>query len=204
MGEKPICQENDVDPILNFYCLRSAAVYKSRHPFEHGASFSCHTRTYYKNVSNRGEILNIDSSLATCYFSYGQLDSLVEDTARSSRTEEIDLNYPNIFEDDYVFCFFPNDTGGTELAIGFDTDTVNNLLPVGIAIIDRDKYTLRRLYLHYPDKPDYKRYSRSLRFVEHEGYIFPDSIWIVGARSGLFSTEYFRIETQITDFVIYR
>ena len=35
-----------------------------------------------------------------------------------------------------------------------------------------------------------------------EVYIFPDSIWEVGSREGIFSTENYRLETSISSILI--
>jgi len=114
------------------------------------------------------------------------------------------MTVPNVFAQASEFCFYPNDTGGVELALGFDHDVSLSQLPVGLAVIDRDRYLLRWLYLYYPEHLDYKRFSRSYRLTLQDGYVFPDSIWEVGARPGIFSPEYYRLETVITGITIYR
>jgi hypothetical protein len=109
-----------------------------------------------------------------------------------------------VFDQDYQFSFYPNDTGGKYLAIGFDTDSAGDPRPVGLAIIDRYEYSLHRLYLFYPHQAGYKRLSRTLHFVKHEGYIFPDSILELAARAGIFSTDHYRLETVISNIKINR
>jgi hypothetical protein len=61
---------------------------------------------------------------------------------------------------------------------------------------------LRWLYLYYPSTSGVERLTRSFRFTEVEGYVFPDSIWEVGARSGIFSLEYYRLETGIVEIEV--
>jgi len=60
------------------------------------------------------------------------------------------------------------------------------------------------LYLFYPNRPDFKKFSLSFRFVEYQGHVFPDSIWEVGTKAGIFSTESYRVETAIEHLTIYR
>ena len=192
------------DPVLQFYCERAAAVTAARDPVERGLSYSFTARTYYKEVGKRGQIEKTDSTVADYYFSFGSLDSQRTRIAASTWTNDVCFLVPNVFREDYHFNFFPHDTGGSYLAIGFDTDSAGDPRPVGLALIDRERYSLCRLYVFYSNKPGYKRFSRSYRLVEVEGYILPDSIWEVGARQGVFSTDDYRLETGIENITIYR
>jgi hypothetical protein len=192
------------DPVLDFYCNRARVTAGNLNPIERGTAFSFDAVTYYKRIGRRGKVDLVDSTRSTYYYSFGKLDSLTTDTSASSRDYEVDLSYPNVFDGDYIFSFYPNDTGGADLAIGFDTDTAVAGEPVGIAIIDRSRFFLKWLYLHYPDRKGYKRYSHSLRFTERDGLVFPDSIWTVAAKAGLFSSEFYRLETGISNLVIER
>ena len=90
------------------------------------------------------------------------------------------------------------------MAVGFDSFSAEDPSPVGLAVFDRAEFFLKWLHLHYPNRERYKRYSQSYRFVTRDEYVFPDSIWEVSARRGIFSTEFLRTETGITDITIYR
>ncbi len=193
-----------IDPVLDFYTARSRATFESRDPVNHGLSFSLETFSLYKDLDNEGRIKSVDSARGTYFFSFGTLDSQKVDRVESDRLKEIDLLVPNVFAQASEFFFFPNDTGGAEMALGFDHDVSVSTLPVGLAIVDRDRYLLRWLYLFYPEYRDFERFSRSYRLVERDGYVFPDSIWEVGARRGVFSLEYYRLETAVTNITIYR
>ncbi len=195
---------DDTDPVLKFYTERAKSVSDSRNPIESGLNFSFQTRSYYKKVNKKGVIVKTDSSFTTQFYSYGNLDSLIWDSVNSSKEVEIDWNYPNIFNTEYEYNFYPNDTGGTFLAIGFDIDTTVAEIPVGLAIIDRNHYFMHWLFLHFPHDKLHDRYSKSFRFTDYSGIVMPDSIWVVGAKSTTLSTEYYRIETSIYDFNILR
>ena len=198
------CAEEEADPILEFYCRRAAQTYESRDPLERGISFSFRATTHYMNIGEHGEVIGRDSSVTDYFYSFGQLDSSEVILSPERTQKAVDYDYANVFSGDYEFFFFPNDTGGSELAIGFDTPAPEDSLPVGLAVIDRDMFYLRWLFLHYPNKKYHKRYSRSFRFTEYDGYIFADSLWQVSARKGVFTTDFFRTETDISDITIYR
>ena len=192
------------DPILEFYVKRGSSVFSSRNPLERAVNFSFMARTYYKKIDNKGEVKKIDSAFITQYYSFGQLDSLLWDSLKTSQFIEFEYEFPNVFDKKYLYNFYPNDTGAVDLPIGFDTDSTNFEYPIGVVIIDRNLYSLKWLYLHYPNESSHKRYSRSFRFTNIDNYIFPDSIWVVGAKRGIFSTENYRIETGIYNIEIYR
>lgn len=201
-GFDPLSAEQ-VDEVLQFYCRRTAAVSEARNPIEHGVTFFIRTRTFYKKIGRGGKVAALDSALDIHYFSYGRLDSVVNTHKPSQSLPDLELFSPEIFDFDYKFNFFPNDTGGSEIAIGFDTDSTTTGRPVGLAIIDRSRYLLRWLYLHYPELEGYKRFSRSFRFTEVENYLFPDSVWVVASRPGIFTQESFRLETGIVEIKVY-
>lgn len=196
--------QDEGDPILAFYCRRAAETFGTRDPLQTGLTFSFRAKTYYMNIGQHGEVTGLDSGITDYYYSFGELDSSHVVVKPEQSQKDVDLTFDNIFNYGYEFYFFPNDTGGDDLAIGFDTYTAEDSLPVGLAVIDRDRYFLKQLYLHYPNRQYYKRYSRSLRLLEYQGYIFADSVWQVLAKQGVFTTEFFRTETGISDIEIYR
>lgn len=191
------------DAVMKFYLNKAAAAYQTRHALIHGVSFSFEARTFYKYIDKKGRVTSIDSARGRYYYSFGELDSVVNDTFFSKPVPEFDFDYPDVFSDDYRFNFFPNDTGGPEVAIGFDTDSIGDARPVGLAVLNRPIYDMSRLYLHFPEREKYKYFSRIFRFTSVEGYQFPDSIWEVGAIRGFVSSRYFRLETGITNITIY-
>lgn len=190
------------DPILKHYTTRAASVYAGHNPFETGLSFSFTMKTYYKELNKQSVFALRDSSVVTYYFSFSEIDSTAVIVEPQREFEEIPIKYPNIFEEDYIFNFFPNDSGSSLMSIGFDSRTYNIELPVGLAIIDRDKYRLRSLYLYYINPQKYKRHSTGYRFTEFSGFVVPDSIWSVKSRRKFFSSEDYRYESGLYDYKI--
>jgi len=194
----------DDNPVVEFYWEKAQRVGKSRDPVETGAGYSYVATSHYKKIDRKGRVENIDSVRSEYFYNWGKLDSSKTLAGDPGKFKKLDLSVPDILSSDYIRYFYPNDTGGTDLAIGFDTETARDPRPVGLFSIDRERYVLRWMYLFYPMKENYKRYSRSYRFVEVEGLIFADSIWEVGAKRGIFSSEHYRLETGISDIKIYR
>jgi hypothetical protein len=192
------------DDILNFYTERARHAIESRDPLGAGTVFSLKTKSYYKHIGRGGAVAKTDSAEIEYFYSWGHLDSQKTVTGDAKRFEDIDLSCPNVFDPVYIHSLFPNDTGGQLLAIGFDTDTVADPRPIGLALIDRYEYYPHLIYLSYPAIKNHYRYSRSIRFTEREGLFFPDSVWVVGSKQGVFSDEHYRIETSISEISIQR
>ena len=192
------------DPVLDFYCERAAAVAEARDPLARGARYSFVARTYVKHTTAEGVVRKTDSAIVRYYYSFGNCDSMTVIGGNIRKPDSLPLPPPNVFAEAYLFNFFPNDTGGSHLAIGFDTPTDSTASPVGLAVVDRDRYFLSRLYLFFPNDPDFKRHTRSYRMIERDGLVFVDSIWEVIAKAGIFSAQNYRIETGIDSLNITR
>jgi len=192
------------DPILEYYTARAKEVCRSRNPLNAGVNYSFIAKTYFYIIENDGFLRRTDSSSVKYFYSFGVLDSTVIIIPTEKNQEQPDFTYLNIFNDDYIFNFFPNDTGGEDISIGFDLESYPENQPVGFVVINREFFYLKILHLYYMNERRDKRVSKSYRFVEHEGFVFPDSIWEIKAKRGILSVDYYRTETGISDIKIYR
>jgi hypothetical protein len=195
---------DDTDPILEFYKKRADEVYKSRNPFNAGVNYSFIAKTYYYVIEDDGFLKCIDSSIIKYFYSFGDQDSTIEVVSSNNKQDQPEFNYQNIFINDYLFNFFPNDTGGENISIGFDSKVFSYEQPVGFVILNRNLFFMKMLHLYYNHERRDKRISKSFRFIEHEGFVFPDSLWEIKAKRGILSVDYYRTETGITDIHIYR
>ncbi len=196
-------EEHD-DPVLSYYLDRAADVNEAGDPVQHGVSFAFTATSYYQTMSSNGYVEKVDSAISRRFYSFGQLDSVRVDAQTTGGLDEVALVAPNVFGAPYEFGFYPNDTGGTGLAIGFDTDSLDDPRPTGLAIIDRDTGLLRKLHLFYPHRERHQRISRTFLMAEKDGYVFPDSVWQVGVKAGVFSVDAYRLVTGISDLEIVR
>lgn len=192
------------DQVVEFYCTQATAKSQSQSAFAPGVQAAATAHTLYKRVASDGRITSVDTAIVRYWFTGGIVDSQVVVSATSDGIPQVAFDLPLVFSEDYLFAFFPNDPGGEMLSIGFDTPDDSTTLPIGLAVIDRDEYVLRRLYLYYPRIEGYEHLSRGFRLMEFEGYLFPDSIWEVGSKEGIFSTENYRLEAMIDSVSISR
>ena len=195
-------EEKSTDSVLDFYLKRAKSVYNSRNFVKIGAVYSFVARTYQSEFTRNGILDLKDSSIVNYYYSFGELDSQTVVVSTNDKLDSLDFSYPNVFEKDYEFNFFPHDIGGDNISIGIDSDKTRNLSPVGIAVINRKNYILNKLYLYYPGKNKYKQYSKVISLKEFEGIIFPDSIDNTFAKMGIFSSNHFRRLTVIDSFTV--
>ena len=194
----------DIDPVLKFYVSEADSANTTSNIWNSRVKFSFQSFTYYKKLGRLGVVTRLDST-AVRYFCTGQvIDSTQTLLKPKSDFPEPEFRYPNVFTDDFKHFFFPNDLGNQELAIGFDVSTPDDTLPDGIAVINRGKFVLRLLYLYFPNQKGYKRLTRSFRFSEFSEYVFPDSVWEVAAIQGVFSTDFYRLESKIENIQLLR
>jgi len=204
LGIGAIALADDPDPIADYYWQKARGAASQFDPNVAGVRYQLTARTFRHIIMRDGRISGTDTVVQRLYFTGGALDSAVMIGDDENDQKIPDLGYPSVFDMDLFPHLFPNDTGGTDLAIGFLTDSARLDLPDGLAIIDRYRYHLRSLYLTYPHREDFRRFSRCFRFVLVDDYLFPDSVWEVATKLGVFFTESYRLETGITDIQVQR
>ncbi len=196
-----VLADDEADPVVEYYWEKARTTFEANNPATANLQYTLTARTYYKHISRRGKMVKIDSAVVDYYCTGNEVDSLKMVSGDNSRFPNLDLTFTNILNMAYRHYTFPNDTGGIDLALGFDADSGSNN-PDGLIIIDRNRYLLRWLYLYYPAKPGYRRFTRSFRFTQVDSYVFPDSIWEVATRPGIFTDDSYRLETGVTDIKI--
>jgi len=190
----------ETDYVLEYYWEKAKKEFQKQIDLKTDRKYTVKALTFYHHVDRNGITTNTDTLLANYIISDGIVDSI--DVIAGSDKPHVRANFsiPNIFANPYLKFFYPNDTGGIELAIGFDTDSAYAKVPDGILLIDRYRYSFRWLYTYYSDTSGFKHLSRSYRFSEVDGTFFPDSIWEVGVRPGFISSDNYRKETAIQSF----
>jgi hypothetical protein len=196
--------DDEPDPVLQYYWDHARAASRKTDPDSSGICYRFTAKTYKRSVAKDGLIRKTDTVVQNYFFRSGDLDSVNTVAGDVEKFERLDLSYPPVFESAYHLSSFPNDIGERRLAIRIWSDSTLGHQPDGMVVIDRNDYFPYALYLYYPDKGGYRRFTRSFRFVVVDGFVFPDSIWEVGTRLGVFSAESYRLETGISDIRVWR
>jgi len=196
--------DDEPDPVLQYYWNHARAAYHSTNPDTSGLCYSFTAKTYKHSVAEDGAIRKTDSVTQAYFYCGGNLDSVNTLTGDPGKFKRLDLSWPPIFESTYHLSFFPNDIGGPRLALRIWSDSSLGRQPEGLVVIDRNEYFPYALYLFYPEKSGYRRFTRSFRFSLVDGYVFPDSVWEVATRLGVFFPETYRFETGISNIRVWR
>ncbi|MEW5797206.1 MAG: hypothetical protein AB1772_12730 [Candidatus Zixiibacteriota bacterium] len=189
----------EIDPVLRYYWEHARDAVPRFDPNVRGVSYEFTAKTYRHTVAKDGFIRKTDSITQNYFYSDGTLDSIRTVRGVAKRFKNLDLSAPAVFQKEYCLNLFPNDTGGPRLAIGMWSDSLSERQPEGLIVIDRYQYFPYSLYLYFPDRSGFSRFTRSFRFSVVDGYVFPDSVWEVATRLGIFFPESYRLETGITD-----
>ncbi|RME24355.1 MAG: hypothetical protein D6800_08825 [Candidatus Zixiibacteriota bacterium] len=195
-------QAIDDSAVVAYYWQKTARAYGERMTRQLKRHFVLRARTYYHNLDKHGRVTKTDSLLADYYFTGPRVDSQVVIATSRADMPAVDFSIPSIFADPYSINGFPNDTGGTSLAIGFEGMTADDPRPDGLLIIDRNRVLPLWLYAYYPKPGRGKRLSRCFRFTEQQGIVYPDSLWKVAAEPGLLSQKYYRVETGVRSITL--
>lgn len=189
--------------VLEYYWTQAGETFAKTYPGQAGLRYKLSTFNLYKKLSRGGAETITDSASIDYYYTGRTLDSQVVRQGSDKRFKPVLLAVPDIFAYSYFLAVFPNDVGRGPMAIGLDTDSADVTQPTGLLLIDRESYQMQNLFLYYEGFEDYVRLTRSLGFSSRDGYVVPDTAWIVASRPGVLSPEHFRIETDVTDFQIY-
>jgi hypothetical protein len=189
----------DQNEYLAFVTSQAAKEFARQSPSATSDNWSCQALSIRTTLGYKGKIEQLDTSITTYYYHGVNHDSTFVRAGEENYAADLDFFCPNVFADTYHFSLFPNDTGGS-LAVGFETDTSISDLPCGLAILDRYDYTVQTLYLFYPRKEGFKRYSITFFLSSHHGRQLPDSIIEQVSKPGLFADDHFRTKTVISDY----
>lgn len=190
------------DRILNYYTNSSARVMDAVDSLLSNSRYSFDVFSCWEKLE-KGKVVHADTLKARLYYSGFELDSQTVELKTADRFEEIDFFAPNVMAMDYSFNFYPNDTGGVDLAIGFDTDSLADPRPVGLAIIDRNLFYPHRLHLAYPSESTRENLTQTYSFSLQAGsFVFPDTVTDNVSQMGVLFQEHYRRTTAIDNFKV--
>ena len=196
--------QEPTDPVLGFYVTQANKAFEKSELRLEEVRYTFLASSHYKQIGRGGIVERLDTAITRYFMSGSRIDSTQVVVEPTSEMPAPTFAFPNIFAESYIYNFFPNDIGEEDIAIGFDTRGSEDTLPAGLAVIDRAEYKLKRLHLYYQNPDGFKRLTRSYLLKEQNGFIFADSIWELNAKHGVFSTEYYRLDTDIGQLQLIR
>lgn len=199
-----IGHSEEPDPVALYYWGKAREVASQADPNGQNLGYRFTASSFRHTIGPDSRIIRTDTVVQEHFYTRGELDSVKLIRGDDRKIESLDLSHPLILQNDYHLGLFPNDTGGAWLAISIMSDSTRAGQPDGLVLVDRYRYYLHSLYLYYPSVPGFRHFTRSWRFTLVDGYVFPDSVWVIATARGIFSTESYRVETGIGDIQIER
>ena len=186
------------DPVLTYYWNKAAEKAPTVDPGLILSRYRCAVLARRFRIDSDGRLGRADSVLVDMFLTGNTLDSQKVIRGDIDKIGDIELQFPSPFANEYRLNFFPNDTGGEGLAIGLVSDSSLANQPDGLIVIDRREYYLRSLYLYYPEKSGYKRFTRTYNFQLVDGVLFPSEIVEIATKMGIFISSTYRMELEIS------
>lgn len=154
-------------------------------------------RARYIRYDKDRNVIQRDSAEGEIFGKDGILDSIRVTSGAAKILEQRSFSCPDLGKPSYRASFFPNDTGGTTLALNIDMDSSAAFGSVGIVNVDRATYLPSSFYLSLPVDDDTRRRSQIIKVVSLEGGLYPVSFFEVVVEKGILSQENYQLSMQI-------
>jgi len=191
------------DSVMRYYLQNVDSVLSGCHLFDTAYDYTVDVKALFSNINYRGELSESDTTGYKAVFKAGIKDTstAVDSVGVEDNIIPDDISFIKPWEQDCRFYFFPNDTGGSVLAIGFEPNNPDSGdAPAGILIIDRYNFRPQKIYLHYREIGKYDRLSKSYEFMETESGMVLNHLIIQGSYLRFFSRSYFRQDLYFSNY----
>jgi len=197
----------DDDPVIEFYLSQLDSAFQEEYIFVSDKDFSVEIQSVMIKSDYRGEIDQIDTATYKLFYS-GQIDSsTIIDSAlkiEENRLPEKFFFNPPWYENNSFF-FFPNDTGGTLMPIGFKPDSLaEDTVVTGFLNMDRYDSKLKSIFLFDPAPvlDEYDHLSRIFYFGTRDQFQVLLKYEIQGTKLSMLGRQYFKQILQFSNYQI--
>ncbi len=163
------------DPVIRFYLNNLSYVFNQNYIFNSDSGFSCIVGSILETTDYRGRTDKIDTAVYQLFYDNGLMDSslLLEAAKSEENVLPGDFRPPQLWKENLLFDFYPNDTGAGPLAISFESDSMDSSdAVVGFINLDRNDFYIEALFLHYPNPENSERISEVYIFQRSGKFIF--------------------------------
>ena len=198
--------ENDpTGRVMDYYLSKLDSVLTGRYIFQVDTTFSVKVRSIFIHHDSRGGLRSSDTAVYELKFeNLHKISETILDSSTNAANNPPDtftFQFPQ--NSQYIYNFFPNDTGAGILAIGFDPpEYLRDSMPDGIVTFDRTSYNISRLILNFIEREGYQRYSVVYEFEEISKLLTLKSLQINAAKSGFLRNVYYRRIFEFYDYNI--
>jgi hypothetical protein len=195
--------ENADSVAIQFYLQQARNTFESTYIFGLKRNFTCRAVATATLTNYRGKLDRVDSSAYDITYSDGRISGIdVSDTAGMSQNIIPDLIISDMpWQLDCEFYFFPNDTGGSDISIGFEPrDASVKRAASGYITMDRYNYMVKSYTIYMTNHQFSDRYSRVYVF-DYKNLltrpVFLERHWREG---GFWGRKYFHQRITIVDY----
>ena len=172
---RDVSAADTTDPVIRFYLDNLAYVFDQNYIFNSDTGFSCIVGSILETTDYRGRTDKIDTAVYQLFYDNKIMDSsLLLDSAKSKENALPDnFRPPQVWKENLLFDFYPNDTGAGPLAISFESNSMDSSnAVVGFINLDRNDFYVEALFLHYPNPENSERISEVYIFQRSGRLIF--------------------------------
>jgi hypothetical protein len=191
------------ETVMNYYLQNIDSVLDRAHLYDEENFYSVDIKTIFDNINYRGELDESDTAEYKAYYGAGKIDSskVIDSAKIEENIAPDDIGFIKPWKQNCYFYFFPNDTGGSELAIGFEPNNPDSEgVAAGMMIIDRYSYKLKKIYLHYREIGKYDRLSQAYEYAETDSGLVLSHLVIQGSFLRFFSRSFFKQDVHFSNY----
>ncbi len=159
--------ESTDSTVIRYYLKQARNSFETTYIFGLKRDFQCQAQAIATLTNYRGKLDQVDTLAYEVVYSDGKTSSInMTDTARMSENVIPEMAIPDMpWELDCWFYFFPNDTGGENISIGFEPhDATAPNAASGFIKLDRYNFTVKEYTIYESNGQFSERYSRVYTF----------------------------------------
>lgn len=159
--------DNADSTAIQYYLQQARKTFETTYIFNLKRDFKCRAIAIATLTNYRGKLDQADTSVYEITYSNGRTCAMVAaDTSQMAQNLIPDLAIPDMpWQLDCEYYFFPNDTGGSDIAIGFEPrDGMSKKAASGYITMDRYNYMIKSYTIYMSKHPFSDRYSRVYTF----------------------------------------
>jgi len=188
---------------IQYYLDRARNTFESSYIFNLKRDFEFRADAIATLTNYRGTLDRADTSAYDIKYSAGGVSNIViVDSSVVSYNVVPDMTVPDMpWKLDDRFYFFPNDTGGNGISIGFEPrDATIPGATSGYIVIDRYNFTVKSVTIYVTDHPFSDRYSRVYNFEYRDLMTYPVKLERHWRGGGFWGRQYYYQKITFGDY----
>ena len=186
--------ESTDSTVIQYYLKQARNSFETTYIYNLKSGFQCQAQAIATLTNYRGKLDQVDTSTYEIMYADGKVSSIdMTDTARMAENVIPAMTIPDMpWELDCWFYFFPNDTGGENISIGFEpNDATIPGAASGFIKLDRYNFTVKEYTIYESNGGFSDRYSRVYTFAYRDLLTVPVTLERHWRAGGFWGRKYF-------------